>query len=339
MDNNPSQNQNNPNDAPQPETLQPRPYDAASAASPVETPPPEVQKKLHRRAYRPSHRATFIGIAVVVTILAINVIVLGFILKGKDNGAEARDQVTISPAVLDQLGVSSSSVGNAGTKLTVGPDADFKGKLTVAGDTTLSGKLKLNSQVSGTDANFTKLQGGDTSLSKLNVNGDGTLSNLNLRGQLIVAGKTQLQGAVTITQLLTVLNNLTVTGNLSIGGTFSARSLASNSTLVVGGHIITSGSTPSLSPGSALGSNGTVSISGNDASGTVAVNLGVNGGVGWVATVTFRTAYSNIPHVIVTPIGDAGTFYISRSSTGFSIHMNRLYNTGGSLAFDYIVVQ
>lgn len=340
MDNTPSPDINNQAAETSPETLQTRAVDGAVPPPEATPPPPEVSKKLHRRAYRPSHRATFIGLAVVVAILAINIVVLGFILKGKDNASSLRDKVTISPAVLDKLGVSSSNLGSAGTKLTVGPDSDFKGKVNIAGDTNISGGLNLNGKLSGTNANFTQLQGGNTSLSQLNVNGDGTLNNLNLRSQLIVAGKTQLQGAVTINQLLTVFNNLTVTGNLSIGGTFSARSLASNSTLVVGGHIITSGTAPAISPGNHLGSNGTVSISGNDASGTVAVNLGVGGGGGWLATITFNTAYSNIPHVTVTPIGgNVGNFYITRGSTNFSIYITGSFPSGGSVAFDYIVEQ
>jgi len=135
-----------------------------------------------------------------------------------------------------------------------------------------------------------------TSISQLTVNGDGTVSNFNLRKDLTVLGLTRLQGAVTMSQLLTVNNNVNISGNLAVGGVLSARSfqassLVSDSTLTIGGHVITRGAAPGVGPGSALGANGTVSISGNDASGTVAANIGTGGGNGILAQVAFRSQY------------------------------------------------
>jgi hypothetical protein len=143
--------------------------------------------------------------------------------------------------------------------------------------------------------------------------------------------------------MLTVNNNANFAGNLSVGGSLSAGSfntgklIVANS-LTVGGHLVTRGSAPSVSRGSAVGSNGTVSISGNDLSGTVAVNAGVGAGGGIVARVTFNRQYDYTPHVVVTPVGPgAHDFYVNRDSTGFSIGVGSL-STGGH-AFDYIVTQ
>src|SRR6266404_4299012 len=297
----------NPSQAPAPETLKPRTDGAAPSSAPLPNAQQTAQTKPpRRRSFRPNHRATFIGMGAVIAILAVNAMIIGLVLK-KQNKADdlaSKGQVTISTATLNQLGVNRSPVGNSGALLTVSPDAQFKGKLSVAGPTTLSGDLLINSRLTATNANFTQLQAGNVSLAQLNVNGDGTLSTLNLRKDLIVAGVTRLQGAVTINQLLTVNNNLDVLGNLSISGTFSARSLSSTSTLTVGGHIVTSGSTPGISRGgAALGSNGTVSISGNDAAGRIAINIGVGATGGTLATVTFVNQYGNIPRVVITPIG------------------------------------
>jgi hypothetical protein len=148
---------------------------------------------------------------------------------------------------------------------------------------------------------------------------------------------------VTISQLLTVNNNVGITGSLSVGGALSTnnlavRSLTITSTLTIGGHIITSGLAPGVSAGGGVGNNGTVSISGNDAAGTVAINTGTGASGGHMASISFRNRYSNIPHVVVTPIGNVGSFYISRSATGFSIFVGNALPPA-SYAFDYVVVQ
>jgi hypothetical protein len=329
-----------------PEILKPRTDDSTL---PVEPPAaagksskPAGGKPGKRQSYRPSHRATFIGIAVVIVILAINAVILGFVLKGKSKtiGLGVNGKVTLSQGVLNQIGVNSSSIGNSADELIVVPNSQFKGKLTVAGDTTVGGQLKLNNKLTGSDASLTQLEAGNVSLSQLNVSGSSTLSGLNLRNNLAVLGTTQLQGAVTINQLLTVNNSLTVTGNLAIGGTFSARSLASISTLTVGGHIITTGPAPGVGPGgSALGSNGTVSISGNDSAGRIAINIGTGASSGTLANVAFRTEYGNIPRVIISPIGVAANFYITNVSVGgFSVAVGSGLSPGG-YGIDYIVEQ
>lgn len=330
---------------PAPEVLKTRTGDAAPAEKPPPGAPnpPSSGKPPRRRSYRPSHKATFLSLGVVAVILLINVVVLAFVLRGKSNQESTdRKSVTISPAVLDKLGVNTAPIGNSGAKLTVGPDAEFKGKLAVGGNVTLSGPVKLNGKVDGSDASFAQLQAGNTALSQLNVNGDGTLTNLNLRSGLAVKGTTQLQGAVTINGLVSILNSLNISGNTSIGGvlttgTLNAARIVSGS-LSIGGHVTTSGQAPSVSAGSGVGSNGTVSISGNDTAGTVAVNIGVGGGDGIVANVSFRSRYGNIPHVVITPVGSmVPNFYITRSASGFSIGVSGI--GPGGYAFDYIVAQ
>lgn len=333
------------NDPPAPEVLKPQSDDGSSATKPSVTLAAKA-KSLRRTTYRPSHKATFIGLAVVVGILVINAAIIMFVLQSQSSPqADAnQNEVTLSSASLDKLGVTRTPVGNLGTELVVGPNSRFNGTVTVGSDVSIAGGLKLNSTFSAADASLTKLAAGDTSLEQLNVNGDGTLSNINARKDLTVAGTTRLQGSVTISQLLTVNNNVNVAGNLAIGGILSARSfqassLTSDTTLTIGGHIITRGSAPSVAAGGGVGSNGTVSISGNDASGTVAVNVGTGGGNGMLAQVAFRSQYGGIPHIVVTAIGrGAGNMYITRSSTGFTINTSDALSPGGYM-FDYIVMQ
>jgi cytoskeletal protein CcmA (bactofilin family) len=333
---------------PAPEVLKPQADETTQAPEAASPSTSSLATKAGKRrgTYRPSHKATFIGLAAVVAILAVNAGIIGFVLKGqsKSKTQANQGQVTISQGVLDKLGVSRNSIGQSGIQLVVNPDARFNGDLQVDGNVNVAGQFKLNSKFTATDASLTQLEAGNTSLAQLNVNGDGTVSSLSLRKDLVVTGATRLQGPVTLSQLLTINNSVNISGNLSVGGTLSVNSLhvssfIADSTVTIGGHVITRGSAPGVGPGSALGSNGTVSISGNDASGTVAANIGTGAGSGIVANVAFRTQYSNIPHVVVTAIGaGVGSVYVNRSASGFSIGVNGALSPGG-YAFDYIVEQ
>lgn len=327
-------------DDPSPAAEELKPQSDDTAGEPTAVPAGQAPPKRGRRGpYRPSHRATFIGLAVVVAILAINAGVIGFVLKSQSkNAAKASEgQVTINQSALDKLGVNRTVVGDSGIQLTVNPDAKFNGNLQVAGNASIAGELKLNSKFSAADASLTQLEAGKTSLSQLNVNGDGTLSNLNLRSDLIVAGTTHLQGSATFAQLVTVNNSLNVSGNLAVGGTLAVGAFQTSG-LTVGGHVITAGLAPGVSRGSCTGSSGTVSISGNDTAGTVAVNTGVGACAGSLASVSFHSSYGSVPHVVVTAVGGAANVYISRSASGFTIYAGQALSPGG-YAFDYIVEQ
>ena len=331
---------------PAPEVLRPQADDGTPDPETAVLAKPHTTAQRRRATYRPSHKATFIGVAVVAAILTVNAVIIYTVMQGQAtaNAGTNPAQVSISSAALDKLGVSRNPVGNSAEELVIGPKARFNGKVTISSDMTIAGQLTLNSKFSATDASLANLQAGNTSVSQLNVNGDGTVSNLNLRKDLTVLGLTRLQGSVTIGQLLTVNNNVNISGNLAVGGILSARgfqasSLVSDSTLTIGGHVITRGAAPGVGPGNGLGANGTVSISGNDASGTVAANIGTGGGNGILAQVSFRSQYSNTPHVVVTTVGAGmGSVYVNRTAWGFSIGVNGAVGPGG-YAIDYIVMQ
>jgi hypothetical protein len=336
---------------PQPEALKPRVEEADPAAEPAPVPhspaSPATGKRPKHRNYRPSHKATFIGAAVVIVILVVNAGILAFVLKNQTKTIEvgANGDVTVSPSVLKKLGVNSTTLGSPGVQLVVDPNAQFNGKLSVAGNVNISGQVQVNNKLTSTDASLNQLEAGNTALSQLNVNGSSTLSNLNLRNGLVVTGATQLQGAVTISQLLTVDNSLNVVGNVAVGGTlstktFSANSLTSTSTLTIGGHVVTGGSTPSAGPGGpALGSNGTVSISGNDTAGVIDINIGTGASGGTLVNVAFHTQYGITPRVVISPVGVAGEFYVlNLTSSGFSVGVGGSLPPGG-YAINYIVEQ
>ena len=336
-----SQTQNQQNAPPAPESLQPRIADAPVSASPAANQvATQKNDKPRHHTYRPSHRATFIGLAVVMLILVINAGALGFVLvkQSQDEDLFDKGQVSISTDDLNKLGINRDVIGDTGVELTVAPDAQFKGKITVAGNTTLGGQVFLNNKLTGTDASIAQLQAGNTTFNELNVNGDGTITNLNLRRDLVVDGQTRLQGPVTINQLLTVNSSLGVSGNLSVGGTLSITSLSAQ-VIRVSGHLITSGPTPSVGPGSAIGNNGTVSISGNDAAGTISINVGAGGTGGTLVNLAFRSQYGSAPRVVISPVGAGGSFYVTNVSVGgFSVGVNSGLSPGG-YKINYIIAQ
>lgn len=335
-------------DSPAPEVLQPRAKEAPAAVDAAAAAEAKPAKHLRRATYRPSHKATFISLAVVVVILAFNAGIITFVLKSQNKKSQGptfdQGSVTLSSDVLNKVGVNRLADGEQGVQLVVNPNAKFNGTLTVAGDTSIGGALKLNSTFSASNASLTQLQAGDTSLQKLSVNGDTSLSTLALRNDLSVTGASHFQGATTFSQLTTVNNNLNVAGSVAIGGMlsvnqFHASALVSDTTLTIGGHVITAGLSPGVSAGPALGSLATVGISGNDASGTISVNTGVaGGGGGAIATVTFHQRFATTPHVVVTPSANVGSVWVTRSSSGFTLYVSGSMPAGGYV-FDYIIEQ
>lgn len=342
MADSPSSDKDKTTDTPAPEVLKPQSEEATPSAEPKTESGPKiaVPKKMRRGSYRPSHKATFIGLAVVIAVLLVNGAVIFFVMRSQNsaNAQNNRDEVTLSTESLDKLGVSRNAVGDLGTELIVGPDARFGGSITVAGDASIGGQLKINSKFTASEASLAKLQAGETSLNKLDVNGDATAANINVGRDLAVVGTTRLQGAVTMSQILTVNNSVNIAGNLAIGGALSVRNFQV-STLTIAGHLISTGAAPSASvAGGAVGSNGTVSISGNDVSGTVGVNVGAGAGAGCLATVSFRQAYSVTPHVVVTGSMPANIYLTGRTASGFTICTASALSPGGYFV-DYIVMQ
>ena len=304
----------------------------------------ESEKHKRLRAYRPSHKATFIGLAVVIAILVVNAGILTFLLKKSSNNALSDKGVSISPAVLSKLGVNNSQIGNTNEKLIVDPTAQFNSDLTVAGNTSIGGQLILNSTFNTSNANIAKLQAGNVTVNNINVNSNTTTSTLSTRGNFSVSGTAQFQNTVTVGQLLSVNGNTAIANNLSVGGQMTSSSVAANSlalsgSIQLGGHIITSGSAPNVGPGGALGSYGTVGVSGDDTAGTLSFNVGAGSTSGTAVRVAFSSAYSHTPIIVVTPVDFAANVYISNATPyGFYLNIGSALPYGG-YSVNYIVMQ
>lgn len=331
------------NQTPAPVVLGQRGEDGSGGTGASQEAESAIRRRLKRRTYRPSAKATILGLLAIIILVGANVGVVYFVLQkvGKTNEAKKPTQVISSPQELDGLGVSKGAFDRADINLTITPKTLFKNGLTVDKEFQLGGKL------TAADASLSRLQAGESSLSGLNVSGASSMSELSLRQDFNVAGLSRFQGPVTIERVLTAAQ-LNVPGNLTVGGTlttgsFAARNLTSISALTVGGKIITRGSNVRFSQGTSgvLGAQGTASASGTEAAGTVAVNTGTGPSGGIMIRVTFPTPFSSPPRVVTSPIGpDSGlaNYYINRTSTGFELG---IHNPVGSkvYVFDYIVMQ
>ncbi|MEK7153729.1 MAG: hypothetical protein AAB834_07280, partial [Patescibacteria group bacterium] len=139
---------------------------------------------------------------------------------------------------------------------------------------------------------------------------------------------------------------MSVSGNSIFNGPLSAPQISTNSLqlngdLVLTHHITAGGPIPAVSKGTALGSGGTVSVSGSDTSGSLTINTGGSPGAGCFATINFVRKFNGVPHVTVTPVssGAAGlNYYVNRSTTEFSVCTTNPAPGGQTFGFDYIAL-
>jgi hypothetical protein len=231
----------------------------------------------------------------------------------------------LSASALQRLASGDVSVGNNKTILKVQSSTIFGGQVLVKQSLEVAGNLRI---------------GGTTALNDLTAAGTSQFGQVSINKNLSVAGNTALQGA-------TVAKSLQVGGGGTFSGPLSAPqittgSLQLNGNLVLTHHIQVGGSRPGGSRGSAVGSGGSVSVSGSDTAGAVNINTGSGTSAGCFVTVTFATRYNSTPNVLITPVGSSAgslSYYINRSTTNFSICVASPAPTGRSFGFDYFVVE
>lgn len=261
---------------------------------------------------------------ILILVLAVFVVFIGLQRSKKDLGVTTITTTPLTQETLDQLNGSDASVGDPKQTLSVESNAIFNGAVLVKGSLDVAGAIKV---------------GGTLSLPGISVSGSSTFDQINAN-QLAVAGDTSVQGT------LNVQKNLTVAGSAQFGGPvsvpqLSVKSLVLEGDLAISRHIDAGGGTPGLSNGNALGGGGTASISGTDTAGTVTINTGGGPGAGCFATINFAQSFTQVPHIIVTPVGSAAgglNFYITRTTSSFQICTTNPAPGGANFSFDYIAI-
>lgn len=231
----------------------------------------------------------------------------------------------LSAADLQNLKNNDTTVGDSKQTLTVASNAVFNGRVLVRDSLDVAGTLRI---------------GGTLSLPGITVSGTSAFENVQVSNNLSVSGNQAVQGTLTVQQ------NLSVGGSATFAGTISAPSLSidrliMNKDIQLNRHIDAGGPTPGVSSGTAVGNAGTVSISGTDTAGTVNVNFGSSPVAGIIANITFGNSFNQTPHVVITPVGSSCaslTYYVNRTTGGFSIGTANGGPSGSSCAFDYIAI-
>lgn len=255
----------------------------------------------------------YVIIAIIILFL-LALILGGFLLsRGKSTTKTTGTSITINTQSLDN-GTLNTLTAKTGTD-------QPKQQLTISPDTLFINNVDVQQSVTvGTD--------------------------LSVGDDLFVKGKSTLQGAVGINSNLSVNGALSVGGNLTAGGlsvgNLSATSINLSSNLTIGGHIIPSGTEPSSRTSVAAG-GGSISISGNDTSGTITLHTGGSPlPTGELAIITFRAKFSATPKVQLTPVNPAASaldYYVTRSTTFFTLNSSSPTAPGTEYVFDYFVTQ
>ena len=265
-----------------------------------------------------------------ILILIIALIIVFIVVNTGNQQANDIEQIQtqeLTQEAIDNLNSNEATIGDPKQLLTVESNAVFNGQVLIRDGLDVAGPIKV---------------GGELNLPGITVSGTSQFDEVLLNA-LSIAGDASVQGTLVVEQ------NLSVAGEGSFGGNLSAPSITLDSLQINGDvaftrHIDAGGATPSVTRGGAGGSGSTVSISGTDTAGTVTVNIGSGASAGNLATVTFVSAFSGNPHVVITPVSNSastvssGNFYLSsRSSTSFTISAASTPSPGG-ISFDYVVI-
>lgn len=263
---------------------------------------------------------------ILVILITITVTIILF-LKDRQAAKTAEGVITsqnLSEEALKQLANSNVSVGNSKQLLTVESNAIFAGSVLVRNNIEVAGSIKV---------------GGELQLPGITVSGSSRFSNLQA-DNLAIGSSATVQGVLNARSGINVSGKSTFAGPLS-ADSISANSLQLNGDLVLTNHITAGGPVPSIARGNALGSGGTVSLSGSDSTGSIVINTGSGPGAGCFATITFVKRFNGAPHVAVTPIGSGAAtleYYVNRSTSEFSICTTNPAPAGQTFGFDYIIL-
>jgi cytoskeletal protein CcmA (bactofilin family) len=262
---------------------------------------------------------------IIILVIAAGVILFSYKQNSKSVVSSNLQSTNLTQQALNQLANSDATVGTPKQILNVESNAVFAGQVLVRNGLEVAGSLQIS---------------GNAALPSLNVSGQSSFSQVEVQKNLSVIGDLAVQGQETISQSLQVNGSGTFTGAVS-APQITTSSLQLNADLALDHHIVAGGPIPSRSNGPALGSGGSVSISGSDTGGTVSVNTGASTAAGCFVTITFSSAYEAVPHVLITPVGaSAGglAYYVTRSTTEFSICDADTPPSGANFGFDYFIV-
>lgn len=261
----------------------------------------------------------------LVVIIGAAITVVNYLNSQKEPEQPAIVSQELTEEQLRQLGSTDTSVGDANQTLTIRGSAVIEGQTLMRGNLNIAGNLQTGGSIQGPTLTIS----GTSNLGEAQINNLQVASNVAIQGDTTVrniniAGTSSFSGPMTAAQI--TVSRLIMSGNAS---------------LEVPNHIGFTGPVPNrtLSPPQ-LGSGGTASVSGSDTTGTVNITTGNGPQAGCMVRINFNQRFSNQPHVLVSPVGNAAgrtQYYVDRDQAGFSICAAAPAPANQSFAFDYFV--
>jgi len=286
-----------------------------------EAPPP---KKSPLKRFSERYNVYMILFASVILMIAV-IIGIAYVQSQSSGKTSTIKTQTLNQSTLEQLANSDATLGSSQYVLNVESSAIFAGQVILKQNVQIAGNLQV---------------GGTASFNNVSAAGTGQFGQATITNNLTVGGTTSIQGSATISKSLQVGGGGNFDGSLS-APQITTSILSLNGDLVLQHHVSTSGPVPSRTNGAALGNAGTASVSGTDTAGTISINTGTSPGSGCFISVTFTTPFNEVPHILVTPIGSAAggiSYYVTRTTTGFSLCDAATPPSGSGFSFDYFVI-
>ena len=266
----------------------------------------------------------YLVLFILVLVLAIGSLVIMTVKGKQDNNNKIASTEDLSQDALKQLANTDVTVGSSKQILTVQANAVFAGAVLIRGDLEVAGGLKV---------------GKDLSLANITVTGTSRLGEVESTN-LTVGNTLNVQGTLTLKSGISVAGQSNFNGGI-VTSSLTTGALQLNGDLKLTHHLTAGGTIPSISKGSAVGSGGTVSLSGSDTSGSITINTGSSPPAGCFATITFSEAFTNTPHVVISPVGASAAgldYYVTRSTTNFVVCTATPAAVGVSFGFDYVIL-
>ena len=281
---------------------------------------------------KPSPIKTFLRKANVYVLLFVILVIIAGIVAAvtylNSQKVEPEPEIAsqqLTQDALKQLANTDASIGDASQTLTIQGNAVIAGQTLMRGNLNVAGNFQTGGSIQGPSLTIS----GESNLGTTQANSLQVAQNAAVQGNtslrdLSVSGTSSFSGAMSVSQITT-----------------STLILSGNATLRIPNHISFTGPTPTRSVNSGvLGSGGSVSLSGSDTTGTVNISTGNNPAAGCFTRVTFSQAFSNQPHVLISPVGNGAgrtQYYVDRDRSGFSICAASPAPANQTFAFDYFI--